>query len=195
MPDLLWLAAGLTLLTFVSGCESSQRTSGCRGFDLKEQLVDPFDGDAAITVLVFVSCDCPISNRYIPTLRSLQEQYAQEAIKFWLVYPDPDASTEQVEQHLREYKPQISVLRDPQQELVKAAGVTTVPEAAVFVREEGRWTRSYHGGIDNRYVDFGVARVQPTKFHLRDVLDLNLAGRQDAFPSIPAIGCPIPNLR
>jgi hypothetical protein len=40
-------------------------------------------------VLVFVRTDCPISNRYAPELRRLQDRFAPRGMAFWLVYPDP----------------------------------------------------------------------------------------------------------
>jgi hypothetical protein len=195
MRRLLLLTAGLLVLVAASGCGSPAGATNCQGVDRNERLVSPLAESDGISVLVFVSCDCPISNRYLPTLRGLQEQYAAERVRFWLVYPDADVSAEQIERHLRAYVPRIESLRDPRQELVRAAGVTTVPEAAVFVRENGTPVLKYHGAIDNRFVDFGVARVRPTEFHLRDVLDALLAGSSSDFPSAPAIGCPIPRLR
>lgn len=195
MRDLLLIAGGILALAPVCGCDRSNQVPDCRGVDLSERHVSPFADDGQVTVLVFVSCDCPISNRYVPTLRALQEQYAAKPVRFWLVYPDPDVTAREIERHLQEYRPHIPVLRDPGHELVQAAGVTTVPEAAVFVRHDGRQVLTYHGSIDDRFVDFGVARVRATKHYLHDVLEANLAGKVEVFPSLPAIGCPIPGIR
>ena len=184
------LLAGILLLG--SGCEETQLDSVTYGVDLHDQPGNPFSAESGITVLVFVACDCPISNRYIPTIRKLSQQYLQQRVTFWLVYPDADTSTEQIRQHVRDYDPQLPILRDPRHELVRVARVTTVPEAAVFLREGRRLRLAYHGGIDNRYVDFGVARPQPTESYLRDVLESTLAGRPGPFRSMPAVGCPIP---
>ena len=59
--------------------------------DLDGKLVDPFESPAGTkaTVLLFVSTDCPISNRYAPDVRKLYDTYKKDGVAFWLVYPNP----------------------------------------------------------------------------------------------------------
>ena len=56
-------------------------------------------------------------------------------------------------------------------------------------------TQVYRGGIDNRYVDFGKSRPQPTRHVLQDVLNALLSGSELTFRSEKATGCLISDLR
>jgi hypothetical protein len=76
-------------------------------------------------------------------------------------------------------------LRDPDHALVKAAGATITPEAAVFAG--GRFV--YRGRIDDRYVDLGVERPAATKRDLAEALAAVIAGRPVTPPTTQAVGC------
>src|SRR6059036_2809341 len=65
--------------------------------DLAGQTVDPFRAsDAKAIVFVFVSNDCPISNRYAPEVRRLYEKFAPKGVMFWLVHPNTDETAEAI---------------------------------------------------------------------------------------------------
>src|SRR5438045_1118735 len=72
-------------------------------------------------VLIFVSSECPISNRYAPEIRRLHKEFSSEGIKFWLIYPNADDSSAAIRQHTNDYKFACLVLRDPGHVLVKRA--------------------------------------------------------------------------
>ena len=78
--------------------ENLQASSSIRTvFDLAGQSFDPFDtaGVRAI-VFLFVSTDCPISNRYAPEIRRVKEKFARAGVRLWLVYADPDTSADAI---------------------------------------------------------------------------------------------------
>lgn len=140
---------------------------------------------AAITVLIFVRTDCPISNRYAPEIERLYHQYSQR-VKFYLVYPDRAETDKVIEKHDAEYGYTFGFLRDPDHSLVKRAKVSVTPEAAVF---SARGELLYHGRIDDRFVDFGKSRPQPTTHDLEDALQAVIAGKPVKAASTRAIGC------
>jgi hypothetical protein len=144
------------------------------------------------TVFVFIRTDCPISNRYAPEVRRLNEKFANTGVKFWLVYPDPGESTDVIRHHVKEYHYRLSALRDPEHKLVKITGAQVTPEAAVFLAN-GRMV--YRGRIDNRYVAFGKTRPSPTARDLEQVLQDILEGKQVTSKTTTAIGCFIPDLQ
>ncbi len=99
------------------------------GVDLAGKAVDPIRADAGKpTVLIFIRTDCPISNRYVPTIQRLSAQYAGKAA-FWLVYPDKSESSAAIEAHLHEYGYKLPALHDPQHALVKLGQAQITPEA------------------------------------------------------------------
>lgn len=154
--------------------------------------VDPFAATAgAGVVLLFLRTDCPIANRYAPTLRRIHDEFAPRGVSFWCVYPDPRTTAAAARLHQSEYALPERALLDPAHRLVAAAGVAITPEAAVFDRT-GRL--HYRGRIDDRFVDYGIARAQATAHDLRDALAALLDGRPAAPPGGPAIGCLIADL-
>ena len=160
--------------------------------DLAGRAVDPLAApDARAVVLLFTRTDCPISNRYAPEVRRLYERFHERGVRFWLVYPDPDSTVEDIERHLAEYAYPLPALRDPRHELVRRAGATITPEAAVF---GGAGEPLYLGRIDDRYVDFGRARPEATRHDLEQALEAVLEGRPVPEPRTEAIGCFIADL-
>lgn len=137
------------------------------------------------TVLVFVRSDCPISNRYAPELERLYREYSPPA-SFYLVYPDRSETKAAIEKHRTDYGYTFGALRDPDGSLVKLSKVRVTPEAAVFA---AGGELLYHGRIDDRYVDFGKSRPQPTTHDLEEALQAVLAGKPVKVASTRAIGC------
>jgi hypothetical protein len=154
--------------------------------DLSGQAVDPLgETTNKAVVLIFVSRDCPISNRYAPTIRKLQSKFAPKGVKFWLVYPNADESAEAIRQHTNDYQLPCALVRDPQHALVKQARATVTPEAVVFLRGS---KVVYRGRIDNRYVVLGKERPEATQHDLDAVLQAILDGKPVP-GSQPAVGC------
>jgi hypothetical protein len=161
--------------------------------DLSGRPVDPFENSTAkLVVLVFVSTDCPLSNRYAPEVQRLQAEFADRGAAFWLVYPDPAQPGGAIRRHLKDYSYRIPALRDPAHALVQRAKVRVTPEAAVF-GPGGHLL--YHGRIDDRYVDLGKARAAPTTRDLEAALEAALAGRPVPQRAAPAVGCFISDLK
>jgi ribosomal protein L35AE/L33A len=151
--------------------------------------VDALAAPAGVKAIVFVftSTDCPISNRYAPEVRRLVETFGAKGVAFRLVYPNPAETAAAIREHMSAfaYAGTTEALRDPAHVLVKFAGATVTPEAAVYAG--GRI--AYRGRIDDRYVDLGVERPAATKRDLADALAAVLAGKPVAPPTTQAVGC------
>jgi hypothetical protein len=156
--------------------------------DLDGRPVDPLAGSAAVTVLVFVATDCPISNRYVPELGRLRARFESRGVAFWLVYPTIEESPSVIASHLHEFGLTLPAVRDTRHALVHRAQVTVTPESAVFLRGGAL---AYHGRIDDKIVDFGQARPEATQHELADAIDAALAGRPAAAAGGHAVGCAI----
>jgi thiol-disulfide isomerase/thioredoxin len=137
------------------------------------------------TVLIFVRTDCPISNRYAPEMQRLYREYSPR-VAFYLVYPDGAETAGAIQKHMAEYGYTFGALRDPDRSLVKLTHARVTPEAAVI---SARGDLLYHGRIDDRYVDFGKSRTEPTTHDLEDALQSVLAGKPVKVASTRAIGC------
>ncbi|HIG57707.1 MAG TPA: redoxin domain-containing protein [Candidatus Handelsmanbacteria bacterium] len=170
----------------------SCRADRPKALDLDGYPVDPFTSDAQATVLLFVQTDCPISNRYAPTIAALHERFAPQGAEFWLVYPDPNETPAVIRHHREEYGLPGQVARDTQHVLARRVGASITPETVVL---GPHGNVLYRGRIDDRYTALDKARPQASKQDLADALTAALAG-QSPDPSVTrAIGCFISDLQ
>jgi hypothetical protein len=159
---------------------------------LNGNRIDPFaNPEFKAVVLVFVSTECPIANRYASELTRLYEAYQTRGVSFWLVYADAEETVEKIRKHVTEYHHQIPALRDADHQLVKLCEARRTPEAVVFA--PGR-DRKYRGRIDDRFQDYGKSRKSATQHDLQDAIEAVLAGKPVPAPETPAIGCYIPGI-
>ena len=93
--------------------------------------IAPLAAAEPISVLVFTTTDCPISNRYAPEIQRLAAKFRDQA-RFVLVYPVPSDSPEMIREHVKKFGYSIESIRDTDQQLVKQTGVTVTPEVAVM---------------------------------------------------------------
>jgi ribosomal protein L35AE/L33A len=150
--------------------------------------VDPLHAPAGTKAIVFLftSTECPISNRYAPEVRRLAQAYGAKGVVFRLIYPNPAETPAAIREHIAAFQyAGAEALRDPAHALVKLAGATVTPEAAVYTG--GRL--AYRGRIDNRYVELGVERPAATQRDLADALAAVVAGKAVASPTTQAVGC------
>ena len=199
-----WGVAGLTAALLCSSANSVRILAAptpvqsevgghpkASGVNLAGKPVDPFEQLAGKPlVLIYVRTDCPISNRYAPTVKALGQKYASRAV-FMLVYPDKTETPQAIEKHLHEFGYPFAPLRDPQHELVKLGEVEITPEVAVFSAQR---QLIYHGRIDNWYKDFGRARPAPTTHELDAAIQAVLSGSA-APASVGGVGCYISDLQ
>lgn len=158
-----------------------------RPFELWQQ-----NDESTATVVVFTRSDCPISNRYAPTVQMLYDKYQPRGLRFLLIYVDPQENAEQIRQHLQEYGYPCPALRDPTHVLVAATGATVTPEAVLF---NAHREQVYRGRIDDWYATFGQSRDEATTHELADAIEATLANTPVDQPVTQAVGCAISDLR
>jgi thiol-disulfide isomerase/thioredoxin len=141
------------------------------------------------TVLLFVSSECPISNRYAPTINKMVQEFAPQNIGFYLVQSDPDLSPAAADEHAKEFKLTIPILMDPTQMLAAKLGVKVTP-TAVIVNPAG--DIQYRGRVDDRNIDLGKYRDAPKREDLKGALNEMLSGKPVSQSETPVIGCFLP---
>ena len=182
VPLFCVVIAGGWLASFASTSPGTQNTA----FDLAGNPVDPLkSASGKVVVLVFVRTDCPISNRYAPTIQKLGAEHEGKAA-FWLVYTSKSESAEMIGKHERAYGYKIPALRDPQHVLVKESLVKITPEVAVF---DAQHHLVYHGRIDNLYEDIGRARSAATTHELDDAITAAIGGKSLGVSATHGVGC------
>src|SRR5262249_22373458 len=118
--------------------------------DTLGQVHQPFQSRGkAASVNFFITHDCPISNRYAREIHRICDEFGC-GVQCFLDYVDPDLPLPQAAKHAADYgHGNYPAFVDTKHLLVKAAGATVTPEAAV-VLPDGKI--AYRGRIDNKYV-------------------------------------------
>ena len=179
---------GLALLMMGTGALAPLWSATVADIDgQKHQL--PSEPSRNLTVVYFVTHDCPISNRYMPEIRRICEEYDARGTRCLMAYVDPTIPEEQIREHKRDYGVTLPAVHDTNRLLVELAGATVTPEAAVY-SNDGEMV--YRGRINNLYAALGTPRRRATEHDLRNALDEALAGQAVSQPRTQAVGCFIP---
>jgi hypothetical protein len=146
----------------------------------------PLKSSAKVVVFVFVSSECPVSNKFAPELERLSHKFPTNDVSFNLVYPNASDSESKIADHRRDFHLTGAYLRDPKHKLAKLAGATITPEAAVF---DSSRTLSYRGRVNDQYLALGKGRPEPTQHDLEDAITAILAGQKPKQSRTEPIGC------
>ena len=87
-------------------------------------LVSPLGAPGEITVLMFVTTDCPIANRYAPEIRRIYEEF-DDKVTFWLVYVSDHGQASELTDHHDSFAFPMQGVRDLNNALVQVTGLGT----------------------------------------------------------------------
>lgn len=127
----------------------------------------------------------------MPEVRRICADYSKSGVRCLLVYVDPTIGVKRIREHQETYGIAENAIHDTGHLLVKLAGASVTPEAAVF---DGVGQMRYRGRIDNLYAALGTPRRRATEHDLKDALGEMLAGKPVSQPRTQAVGCFIPFL-
>lgn len=136
-----------------------------------------------ISVVMFVSAQCPVSNAYNDRMIQLFRDYSPRGVQFIFVNANFNETVAEIESHRRASGFPFPVYRDPDSVAADRLGATVTPEAFLF-DSEGKLL--YRGHIDDSR---NPARIKTSS--LRLALDQALAGRPVLKPETKAFGCTI----
>jgi len=147
-------------------------------------------------ILFFVAPDCPISNRYAPTMARIARDAHAHGITTWLIYADDQADIAVIKKHQSDFSLPLPTAVDHEYLLTNYTGAAVTPEAIVYLPSlapEEPPRLIYRGRIDDQYEGFGRYRPFPTRSELVATLDQIIAGSPPDIPIFTkAIGCYIP---
>jgi alkyl hydroperoxide reductase subunit AhpC len=140
-----------------------------------------------VTVVVFLSTVCPVSNSYNLRMKELYRDYAPKGVKFQFLNANQNESQVEVEDHARSVGFPFPVMKDANNVIADRLGAEYTPESFVIDREGAV---RYRGRIDDAQ---NPARVRQSS--LRLAIDAVLAGRDAPTPETKAFGCTIKRVR
>lgn len=139
-----------------------------------------------VTVVTFVSVQCPISNDYNERMKAVFADY-QGKVNFVFLNANHTESAAAVAQHAKEVGFKFPVYKDVDNVVANRFGASVTPESYVI---DKAGTLVYHGYIDDAR---NPARI--TNQGLRKALDAVLAGKAVAQTETKAFGCTIKKKR
>ncbi|HEX8984216.1 MAG TPA: redoxin domain-containing protein [Bryobacteraceae bacterium] len=139
-----------------------------------------------VTVVTFVSVQCPVSNSYNERMNAIYKEYSGRGVKFVFINANHSESAEEVFAHARDHFA-FPVYRDENNVVADRFGAGVTPEAYVI---DSAGVVRYHGSIDDSQE---LRRVQEPR--LRNALDAVLAGKTPERAETKAFGCSIKRVK
>jgi peroxiredoxin len=138
-----------------------------------------------VIVLVFTSVDCPLVQRYMPTLNRLEQEFRDRGVQFLSVNVGADDSIMLMAEQAIRFEATFPFVKDFGAACAAILGVTRTPQ--VVVLDTNRVLR-YRGRIDDRY---RLSGTQPdaTRHDLREALEAVLTAQAVVTLETPVDGC------
>jgi len=137
------------------------------------------------TVIIFVSPDCPLCQRYAPTLNKLAAELPPGVELFGVVSGNLHTHQEVIK-YATDFKLTMPILVDPLQTLAKWLKPTHAPEAFVLLRDG---TVVYRGRINNWYEAPSRPRSVVTSHDLKDAITAVAKGEKPKVSKTTPVGC------
>lgn len=150
-----------------------------------QEPLKSLSGTSVVTAVVFLGIDCPISQKYIPTLNAINERYSSQAVSVVGLVPGRIKKSD-LTKFKKEYGIKFKIAPDRKYQLVKFLSATTTPEVVVLDKQRNI---KYRGAIDNWFYELGGYRREATQDYLIDAIKAVLSGHQPEVASSKALGC------
>lgn len=144
-------------------------------------------GSKRAYVFVFVNTTCPLVQRYLPTLNSLEKQYRAKGVQFIAVDSADEDSIVAMATLAVRHEAEFPFVKDFGGVCARALGVQRTPGVALL---DGERTLVYRGRIDDQY-RLGGTRKEPSRAELQDAIEAVLAGKPVPTTETEVDGCPI----
>lgn len=136
-----------------------------------------------LTAIVWLSTDCPLSQKYSRTINLLKARYTYAEVHWMLVFVNEKKKF--VEKFVKKYALEIPYILDKNKTLTKQYQATITPEAVLVAEDK----IVYRGAIDNQVLALGKFADSATACYLQAAIDSVLSGRPIAIAKTTPIGC------
>lgn len=140
-----------------------------------------------VTVVIFISTQCPISNAFNGRMNEIYQEFSSRGVKFVFINSNSNESAEEVERHAKSVGFLFPVYKDFNNVVANRFGAQSTPETYVI---DSSGMMRYHGYIDD---STNAARVR--NHGLRTAIEDVLAGTLVPTPETKAFGCTIKRVR
>jgi len=138
-------------------------------------------------VAVFLSSECPISQKYISVLNKIYKEYGNNPSLQWRFIITDDISSRNLRAFVEEFNVEFPVQKDDNKRTITRDFMASVTPQVVIKGKE----ILYSGAIDNWFFELGQYRQVVTENYFTDALDQVLDGRAPSIKETEPVGCPI----
>lgn len=139
-----------------------------------------------LSVLLFLSPECPLCQNYAPTIQEIQNSFSDKEVEFFGIVSGDFYSRESILKYTLKYGIDMPILLDPEIKLADQLKAEITPEAVVL-NDQGNIV--YMGAIDNWAISLGQKRLQASAHYLTDALNNYLIGKKVEPTKTKAVGC------
>ncbi len=189
-PEGILSSHGIALLMALKGdwkAEIGQPVPSFTLNDVNGKPVTSTDAGHKLTVLMFVSTTCPVSNAYSARMVELAQQYGPKGVRFLGINANQGETPAQIAANARAHGFPFPILKDTRNVIADRFAAQHTPEIWVL---DGRGVARYHGAIDD-----SQDASQVKTHYLADALDALLAGKEPPQTQTQAFGCTIKRAR
>jgi hypothetical protein len=151
------------------------------------ELAGPKEKPVKGFLIVFLNTTCPIAQRYMPKLKTIDADYGPKGIQVVGLYTAQEESINDIASHGLENSVKFPIGKDLNQSAVKALGVERVPQVVLL---DSSRNILYSGRIDDQYRT-GGAQPRMTRSDVTEAIDEFLAGKPISVSQTPVDGCKI----
>ena len=184
------LIAAVLLFCSLAAGQEFKLGSRVDGFSLQDLNGAPvsFAGlQGSVTVIVFISTQCPVSNAFNERMTALYNDYSAKGVQFVFIDSNANESAADVAALRKSAGFPFAVYKDYENRVADRFGAMSTPET--FVIDRGGIVR-YHG-----FIEESMNEARTKNRALRAALDAVLAGKPVPIPETKAFGCSIKRVR
>lgn len=176
----------LALVLLLASCSNERPLADIVLSDLKGAQSHIDLSSHPLTVIAFLSPECPLCISYSRNLRAINEAFAAQQISFVGVFAGKWFAPQEVRAFATKYELPFLMLLDADNSLATQLGATITPEV-FLLNSQGEIL--YSGSIDNRMNALGKMKQEVTAHYLDDAIAAALNGREISPAKTTAIGC------
>jgi peroxiredoxin len=151
--------------------------------DVRGNRVNYSPHDGRITVIVFISTRCPMSNAFNYRINSLYTEFSRRGVKFLVVNSNADESLDEVRRHAERMEYDFPVYKDENNVVADLFGAIATPDSVVL---DEKGMLRYHGIIED-----GANPQRSTKRPLRLAVEALIEHHEVFEPVTHGRGCAI----
>ena len=187
MKRLLLCAAALAGAVFAQEFKLGSPVADFEFTDLKGSPATYSALKGGVTVVIFMSTQCPISNSYNERMKAVYTDYTGKGVHFIFLNANNSESAGDVEAHAKSHGFPFAVYKDRNNVAADMFGAQVTPETFVI---DSTGVIRYRGSIDD-----STNEVRVHNQGLRVALDQVLAGKPVVAAETKAFGCTIKRRR